>query len=156
MPMHTTTLQRFFDKVEVTETCWLWQGGLNFGYGRFHLFGKTYRAHRWLYEELVGPVPAGLALDHLCRVHNCVNVFGHLEPVTDRENTLRGNSFTAVHAAKTYCMRGHPFDLFNTRWDAKGRLCRICATERMRTWRLAHPGYYSLAMRRRRSGSAMR
>lgn len=67
--------------------CWLWTGSLNSdGYGRFN--GKL--AHRRTYLEVVGPIPDGLVLDHLCRVRNCVNP-DHLEPVTQRENMRRGD-----------------------------------------------------------------
>ena len=54
-------------------------------------------AHRWSYQHHIGPVPEGLVLDHLCRVRHCVNP-DHLEPVTSRENTLRGEGFAAVNA----------------------------------------------------------
>ncbi len=57
---------------------------------------------------VVGQIPSGLTLDHLCRVRNCVNP-AHLEPVTHRENTLRGDGVTAINARKTSCHRGHPF-----------------------------------------------
>lgn len=70
--------------------CWRWVDGLNRnGYGRRSWRSEV--AHRELYELLVRPVPTGLILDHLCRVHCCVNPL-HLEPVTPRVNTLRGSA----------------------------------------------------------------
>jgi hypothetical protein len=70
--------------------CWLWTGGLDGkGYGQFGLGGKHVRAHRFAYELLVKPIPAGLDLDHLCRVITCVNP-AHLEPVTRQVNRQRG------------------------------------------------------------------
>lgn len=86
--------------------CWLWTAGLQKGYGMFasHVIG----AHVWAYTTLVGPIPKGLELDHLCYVRACVNP-AHLEPVTKRENILRGESFAAKHARKTHCKNGHPF-----------------------------------------------
>ena len=79
---------RFWAKVDKTETCWLWTGGQSAGYGRFGFKGRpNLGAHRFAYELLVGPIPPGLDLDHLCRVRNCVNP-DHLEPVTRRENLL--------------------------------------------------------------------
>lgn len=73
--------------------CWLWQGALNTkGYAVLSVGGRGGRrhyAHRLSYEIHVGPIPAGLQIDHLCRVRRCVNP-AHLEPVTNRENVLRG------------------------------------------------------------------
>jgi hypothetical protein len=75
----------------------------------------------------MGAVPEGLELDHLCRVRGCVNP-KHLEPVTHRENLMRGESWSAVNARKTHCPEGHPYDETNTYIDGKGRRrCRECA-----------------------------
>ena len=122
------TAQRFWEKVEKTEGCWLWiasrEGG---GYGRFYLtHGHGVPAHRFAYELLVGPIPPGLEIDHLCRNRACVNP-AHLEPVTHRINDLRGINPPAMNARKTHCPHGHPYDLLNTYTGYKGcRDCRIC------------------------------
>lgn len=72
--------------------CWLWQGEMNRnGYGRVWVNGKRLMAHRVVYESLRGPIGEGLLLDHLCRNRACCNP-DHLEPVTHRENTLRGEA----------------------------------------------------------------
>lgn len=70
--------------------CWIWNGAISrYGYGVFNpCHAKVERAHRRVYQELVGPIPEGLVLDHLCRVKACVNP-AHLEPVTTQENTRR-------------------------------------------------------------------
>lgn len=82
------------------------------GYGRIRgsVKGVEYHffAHRRIYEMLRGPVPDDLTLDHLCRVRHCVNP-AHLEPVSNRENVLRGVGPTAENARRTHCRRGHPF-----------------------------------------------
>jgi hypothetical protein len=83
--------------------------------------GKVRLAHRVIYEYLVGPIPDGLSIDHLCRVRHCVNP-AHLEPVTHRENVLRGQAPTAVNGRKTRCKRGHEFN----RTVRNGRRCYTC------------------------------
>lgn len=74
--------------------CWIWVGVRHFGYGRFMVSTrreapKCVAAHRFSYERLVGPIPLGLDLDHLCRNRACVNP-AHLEPVTRQVNIARG------------------------------------------------------------------
>lgn len=82
--------RRFWAKVEKTPTCWLWQASTNpRGYGRFTVRGRTVYPHRWIYERTVRPIPDGWVIDHLCRVHNCVNP-DHLEAVTQSTNAARG------------------------------------------------------------------
>lgn len=109
--------------------CLIWTGSTDRkGYARISVCGKVRRAHRVLYEICVGPIPKRHVLDHECRVHPCVHP-AHLEPVTNRVNTLRGKSFAARHASKTHCKHGHAFTKENTyeRPDRPGtRECRAC------------------------------
>lgn len=93
-----TEYQRFWKYVVLDEAlgdgCWLWRGSLvQNGYGIFSYYRlgqkTSKRAHRFAYEALVGPIPEGLTLDHLCRVRRCVNP-AHLEPVTIGDNIRRG------------------------------------------------------------------
>lgn len=109
--------------------CWEWTGKrdrdgyvkLNRGLG-----------HRVVYQDLVGPIPPGLTLDHLCRVRHCVNP-DHMEPVTIKVNTLRGRTIQAANAQRTHCNHGHPFDAANTGRTRQGwRICRACNRERQR------------------------
>lgn len=118
---------RLLKFIEFSESgCWLWCGYCHHGYGIISFNGKPRKAHRVAYCEWIGPIPADLTLDHLCRTRNCVNPF-HLEPVTQRENVLRGDSPVAKHAKKTHCSKGHPYDLENTYITRNGgRLCREC------------------------------
>ena len=119
--------------------CWLWTAATWRGYGAISFGGRDRRAHVVMYELLVGPVPPGLQLDHLCRVRSCVNP-AHLQPVTNRENALRGISFSARNAAKKACVRGHPFDAVNTRVLPSGwRSCKACNRKYKRVPRPAIP-----------------
>jgi hypothetical protein len=107
-----------------TTGCWIWAGAITAGYGRVKRNGRTDMAHRVAYELHVGPIPAGLHLDHLCRNRACVNP-AHLEPVTRRTNILRGVGPTATNFLKAQCVNGH--DLAIARVTADGRRdCRLC------------------------------
>lgn len=111
--------------------CWAWLGGLNRdGYGHMRFGGTKWRAHRASYEMHVGPIPAGLVIDHLCRNRSCVNP-AHLEPVSDRENRMRGMGHDAEVARSGACVNGHEYTEANTYWRAGGRQCRACARDRM-------------------------
>jgi HNH endonuclease len=120
-----------FHHIEVVPSgCWLWWGRkTDDGYG---LFGhKNTRAHRAAYEFFVGPIPEGMQLDHTCRVRHCVNP-GHLEAVSSRENTLRGETVTGLNAQKTHCPQGHPLDGDNVYLYKGKRACKECRRNHVR------------------------
>lgn len=124
--------RRKYWKADPDTGCWIWIGPPDsHGYGYVKM-PDDYRkpAHRHVYETLVGPVDDGLVLDHLCRNRICVNP-EHLEPVTHRENVLRGVGASARNAAKTHCVHGHPYTPENTYINFRGsRECRICRATR--------------------------
>lgn len=151
-----TSAQRFWAKVDKKGPvpahrpelgpCWVWKAALSpYGYAIYKWPGKpSGGAHRVAYELLVGPIPDGLTLDHLC--HNgsgceagddcphraCVNP-DHLEPVTIRVNLHRGQT----NARKTHCPRGHEYTKDNTRIRTRRngtqyRECRTCHRDRRR------------------------
>ena len=140
-PLTPEQVRRFWLKVEKTDGCWLWRGCLSSNrYGRAYVGPKRcgYPAHRVAYELVRGPIPDGLPLDHLCRTPRCVNP-DHLEPVTHRENMLRGVSPMALKAHQTHCKHGHELTEENTiRRPSRpvSRECRACFNARQReTWR---------------------
>jgi len=147
----SNALNRFLAKIEEDpETgCWEWQACIQNGYGYFFYEKKWCRAARISYQLFVGDIPEGLELDHVvCQNTFCVN-FEHLEAVTHRENTLRGNSFVAANAKKTECPKGHPYSDTNTYVSPRGdRSCKICT--RARVLRHYHKNKDKISAERRR------
>jgi len=127
--------KRFWAKVIKTGGCWQWigsKGGKN--YGRFYFALQSYAAHRVAYTWGKGVIPQGLTLDHICRNSLCVNP-DHLEPVTNKENVLRGVGITANNSRKTHCKRGHRLVGNNTIKRRLGRECRECDRQHYRDMR---------------------
>lgn len=128
--------RRFWQKVlpASTDGCWLWAAGkTKQGYGVFRVGTVLWRSHRLAYVEAHGAIPDGLELDHLCRNRSCVNP-EHLEPVTHRENILRGDAPPAINSRKDYCKRGHPLTPENLKVSQLpfGRQCRHCVNDLQR------------------------
>lgn len=116
-------------RIDITESCWIWTGyKQKSGYGQITVNRKSYKAHRLVYSLLVGEIPDGKQLDHLCRVRNCVNP-DHLEPVTQAENIRRGESPWAINSKKTHCYKGHELTENNLYIKDGYRLCKICTLE---------------------------
>ena len=114
--------------------CWIWQlSVLKSGYGCIRVSGRTHTAHAVAYRVFCGQVPDGLELDHLCGVRECCNP-QHLEPVTHRENVLRGRG-RAAKAAITHCPHGHAYSEDNTYVNQGRRFCRACGNARARAYK---------------------
>lgn len=126
--------ERFWEKVQKTDECWLWVAGLNAdGYGMFESVAEfgTNRAHRVAWIMANGPIPQGMQLDHLCRVRSCVNP-AHLEVVTNKENILRSNGWGGVSSRRAHCPKGHPYSGDNLRVGGGRRHCVACVRESTR------------------------
>lgn len=148
-----TTEQRFWSYVDTTAGvlgCWPWLGALASGYGSLSVRGTSRQAHRVGYELMVGPVPEGLQLDHLCRNRACCNP-AHLEPVTLRENVRRGAAVRTGYqpgrvkvspTRKTHCRNGHAFTAENTYvWpNGQRRRCLTCHAREHREARARRSG----------------
>lgn len=102
--------QRLWAQVDKTapDGCWLWTGATKNGYGAVYAAaGRSEPAHRVAYQLLVGPIPGGLVLDHLCRDRRCVNP-EHLDPVTHAVNILRGTGTQPATPPSPTALKGTP------------------------------------------------
>lgn len=139
---NATFAERFEANVIRGDGCWLWNGRPNkHGYSMTRIRGRTVIVHRMAYELLVGPIPEGLEIDHLCRNRRCVNP-AHLEPVTGRVNWIRGTAPSRGNLIKTHCKNGHPLveeNLIERTDNAPNgrvyRQCRTCRKDGARMWR---------------------
>jgi len=134
-------MDRVIEKVALSEQdCGLWLASTNQqGYGQVWIGSKRERtwrlrrAHRVTYEHFRGPIPDGLQLDHLCRTPRCVNPW-HLEPVTQRENTRRGQAPTMVWHLTNTCKRGHSLEDAYLQ-NGGQRYCRTCKRTAAKAYR---------------------
>lgn len=130
--------ERLFTRLELNPAtgCWVWTGHVSGGYGRIRVDGTRLQVHRYAYELLIGPIPAGKVLDHIvCENQRCANPW-HVTPVTNAENVLRGQSPRARQKRQTHCIHGHEFAGANLRRRPNGkRECRTCIADRRRARR---------------------
>lgn len=128
------TIDRFWKKVNKTDTCWLWTAAKRGGYGRFHDGIRCEDAHRFSYKLNVGVIENSLYVLHKCDIRNCVNP-EHLFLGTAYDNlhdAIQKGKKPApiVHKEKTHCPHGHPYSPENTNYHKRwGRHCLICWKE---------------------------
>jgi hypothetical protein len=116
LPTLSTPLDRFHSFVQKSPSgCWLWTGADDgYGYGRINVDGAMVKAHRFAYEAFVAPIPAGVQIDHICRIRACVNP-AHLRLATSAQNaqnrTANSTSSTGIRGVRRS----------GTRWVAEVR-----------------------------------
>lgn len=154
-----TPMQRISAKIveqasEFGPPCWIYTGHITpAGYGQNKIAGRKVLIHRFMWEQMRGPIAPGLEIDHLCRNRSCCNP-EHLEPVTHRVNQHRGFSPWGINARKTHCHRGHEFNDENTyRHTNGGRMCKACAAIANAKYRETHRERRNEAQRRRRAAA---
>lgn len=138
----THTPEDIWERIDVG-LCWEWNDSLRDGYAwiNWACFDRNY-AHQIIWEMLVGPIPDGLELDHLCRNRKCVNP-DHLELVTRLENMRRGYAPTMVASRLGICKRGHVLTMETTyanpsKKQPNARTCSACQRDRKNARRIRH------------------
>jgi len=126
MPTKPKIEYRLRRTMDMPNGCRFWVGTiLSNGYGQLQVDGQRFLAHRYAYEQLVGPIPEGLQIHHICNQRACVKI-EHLEPVTAKENQRRIKR-------TPLCPKGHNNWV---RWKSQeGRKCRTCNKSNAKKWR---------------------
>lgn len=120
-------VERLWSRIDRTGDCWVWTASTTDGYGYTQWDGRLWRVHRLVYTLLIGPIPTGMQLDHLCRSRACCRP-DHLEPVTHAVNVRRG-----LRSMRQTCPRNHPYDIRLERPNGRvERRCSICANDNRR------------------------
>lgn len=149
----TDTRYRRRIPIDLTEPCWTWSGHINHeGYGKVMVDSQIKYVHRLVYQLHVGPIPTGWELDHACHTESvrrglcaggpchhraCWNP-AHVEAVSSRENSMRGNHPLFAVARSGICRKGlHDLTRSeNVRSGKDGRRrCRLCANDGLTKWR---------------------
>jgi hypothetical protein len=139
--------RRFWKYIHKTDTCWLWQGGVDeFGYGRIKIGDAAPRAHRLSYEMAFGPIPDDLVVMHMCDVPACVRP-DHLrlgtkdENAKDRDQKRRGGTHGErnVHAK----LSADQVREIRRRWTGDyGQMSALC-----REYGIKAPALYAIVRR---------
>lgn len=137
-----TAIQKFWRDTVRTDGCWFWVGSITKGGYGLTARGRgrgNQMAHRFAYELLVGPIPEGLEVDHLCNNPRCVRP-EHLEPVTPEENMRRSVERRNLFW-RTRCPQGHTttgpesYYIYEKKNGRKQHVCKQCASDRQRSYK---------------------
>jgi hypothetical protein len=130
---------RLFSYLLVDDGCWAWTGHHHVKdlYARYSVAkglldpdkAKELYVHKYLYELLIGPVPEGMELDHLCKNRRCPNPW-HLEPVSHTVNLRRGKN-------AGICKRGHALEGNRKTWGCGRSCCLTCYNDNLAKARAA-------------------
>ena len=102
-------MDRFFSKVEKTDSCWIWKGATRDknGYGAIKVDGKVVSTHRYAYEKINGNIPNKLDISHTCNNQLCVNP-EHLISVTRKQNYDNAVKRGTIIPNKNEHLKKHP------------------------------------------------
>lgn len=100
----TALPEKFWDKVEKTNSCWFWKGKIDDGYGRFYISGNFYGVHQLSLRVLKNEhLQSDFVVDHMCGKRSCCNP-EHLQQITRSQNTLK----RVKKKDTSICVNGHP------------------------------------------------
>lgn len=136
--MNKRILKRFIEKIDFTDTCWLWKAGkFKNGYAQFWLddgnFSGQKYAHRVSFSWFVSPLQRKMDIHHICNTKHCVNP-AHLILITRSEHLLEDIK-NGVRVTKTHCKQGHSLSGDNLYISKKQRVCKTCRAKRLREFK---------------------
>lgn len=113
--------------------CEEWPGSFTRnGYGQKWNGVTMVGAHRWVWEQVFGPIPNGLQVHHACDNQRCVRL-DHLWLGTQADNMRdKANKGRHHNQKKAYCPQGHPYDHMISGGERKCRACNAVAASRYR------------------------
>ncbi len=138
MSRRPNTIEKVISRLVPNENgCLIWPGAKGrAGHGHVKYKGELWRVHRLVYTHLVGPIPEGQHLHHICETPACAN-HNHLTAVTYIKHAYLGDTLAVRNSTKQTCPNGHPYEGYNLiildRGTTTNRICRKCNNDRNRS-----------------------